>query len=77
MIDRAARANNLLMDEFFNEEMGKIIQNETNTIVHSNPEDIDQREEAYRTVRAVKAIRSHFESIAAKKMMDKKRFKIL
>lgn len=71
------RARGLLLDTFFNEEMDEIEQAQIDIIVNSAPHEIDEREEAYRMQRAVKAIRAHFQSLAQTDKIESKRWKIL
>jgi len=71
------RARGLLLDTFFNEEMDAIEQAQIDIIVNSAPHEIDEREEAYRMQRSVKAIRAHFQSLSQTDEIEKKRWKIL
>lgn len=57
--------------------MDLIEQSQIDIIVNSAPHEIDEREEAYRMQRAVKAIRAHFQSLAQTDKIDSKRWKIL
>jgi len=45
-------------------------------IIRSNPDEIDQREEAYSSIRAVNQVKARLEAIAAEGEMVKKRFRI-
>lgn len=67
----------MLLDTFFNEEMDAIEQAQIDIIVNSAPHEIDEREEAYRMQRAVKAIRAHFVSLSQSDKIESKRWKIL
>lgn len=75
-MNKADRAKHLLMDEFFMEEINAMKESYRQTIEHSRPEDYDIRESAYRSLRTVNEIFSHFESLAAQKEIDKKRLRI-
>lgn len=71
------QAANLLRDDYFKAELDKLRQQEIDTIVNSRLDDIDKRENAYRMIKALQLIRTHFESIAASKQIERKRWKIL
>lgn len=75
-MDKAQLASNLLLDEFFNGEIALIKQSYIDSIVNSQPSDYDRREEAYKALLAINALISHFESLAAQKQIDSKRWKI-
>ena len=70
------KAKRLLENEFFKEEIEKLKQNYIQRIVHSPIEDIDDREYAFRMIRAIDQIYAHFESIAVADKMEEKRWKI-
>lgn len=74
---RSERAEGLLRDELFSNELDIIEQTQIDIILSSDEYDIDKRENAYRMVKALRLIRSHFESIAATKQIERKRWKIL
>ena len=76
-MDRAQAALNLLADDFIMGEFQSIKDNCLETFSNSRADDYDVREDAYRRLKAVNEIISHFESIAAEKQMEKKRWKIL
>ena len=75
-MNKAERAITLLTDDFFIDELESIKRACIEQITNSNDADIGQREEAYRLHKAVNAILGHFESIAAQKQIDNKRWKI-
>jgi len=76
-MDKAQWASNLLMEPIFQEMMEDLRGNELNKIINSNYGETDLREEAYMRLRVLESIESHLESMAAQKMMDEKRIKIL
>lgn len=79
MIERMSpdRAENLLRDESFVNELNHLEKSQLDIILTSNEYDIDKRENAYRMIKALQLVRSHFESIAMSKQIDRKRWKIL
>lgn len=70
-------ANNLLNDEFFKEMMADLKSFELTGFANSNLEDTFFRENCYLKLKVLTEIESHLESLAAQKMIDKKRWKIL
>jgi hypothetical protein len=76
-MNKTERANTLLTDDFFMGEISSIKRVCIDQITNSNPEDYDQREEAYRLYKAVDAVLNHFKSIAAQTQINEKRWKIL
>jgi hypothetical protein len=75
-LNKTDRAKHLLMDDFFMDEIRAMQESYRQTIEHSRPEDYDIRESAYRSLRTVNEIVSHFESLAAQKEIDKRRLRI-
>jgi len=73
---KAQFALNLINDEFFMGEVEAIKKSYMDEIVNSNPENYDERENAYRGLLAVNKFVAHFESLAAQKQIDAKRRKI-
>jgi hypothetical protein len=71
------RAANLMRDEEFVAELTKLHDLQIQTIVNSLEHDVDVRENAYRMIKALSVIRSHFQSIADTKEIERKRWKIL
>ena len=76
-MDKAQAAINLLMDDFFKGEIEAIRDSCRQAFEYSRADDYEVREDAYRRLKALNEIISHFESIAAEKQMEKKRWKIL
>ncbi len=75
-MDKAARAQNLLTDEFFTDVVK--IQRELyiRNILDSSPEQGDVRESAYIKIRALDEFIATLESMAKQPEIEKKRFKI-
>jgi hypothetical protein len=65
------------MEPIFQEMMENLRGNELNKIINSTYGETELREEAYMRLRVLDSIESHLESMAAQKMMDEKRIKIL
>jgi hypothetical protein len=76
-VDKAQWATNLLKEPMFVEMMEELRGNELNKFVNSNFGELELREEAYMRLRVLESIETHLESMAAQKMMDEKRIKIL
>ena len=76
-MDKAQWAINLLKDDTFQEVLQDLRGNELNKIINSNYGEIELREEAYMRLRVLESIETHLESMAAQKMIDEKRIKIL
>lgn len=76
-MDRAQRAQLLITDDFFLEEIDKLKAGCTQQFENSRPEDYDIRESAYQRLKVINEIYSHFESIADGKQIEQKRWKIL
>jgi len=76
MTQRWERAKALLGDEFFQEVLAELEKDNIERIIRSNPDEIDTREEAYGSIRAVNQVKARLEAIAAEGEMVKKRFRI-
>lgn len=76
-MDKAQAAHNLLMDDFFRDEVTALKQSCLQQFENSRPDDYDVREDAYRKLKAINEMIAHFESISAQKTIDSKRWKIL
>jgi hypothetical protein len=70
------RAKALLGDEFLQEVFAELEKDSILRIINSNPDEIDKREEAYGSIRAVNQVKARLEAIAAEGEMVKKRFRI-
>lgn len=76
-MDKAQWAINLLKDDTFQEVLEDLRGNELNKIINSTYGELELREEAYTRMKVLESIETHLESMAAQKMMDEKRIKIL
>jgi hypothetical protein len=76
-VDKAQWASNLLREPMFQEMMEDLRGNELNKIINSTYGELELREEAYMRLMVLESIESHLESVAAQKMIDEKRIKIL
>lgn len=75
-MNQAERANHLVSDDFFKEQIAQLKQSCIDQIVNSNFEDIETREAAYQLIRGIDAVVNHFTSIAAQRQIDEKKWKI-
>lgn len=76
-MDKAQWATNLLREPMFQEMMEELRGNELNKFVNSNYGETEIREQAYMRLRVLESVESYLEGIAAQKMIDEKRMKIL
>jgi hypothetical protein len=76
-MDKAQLALNLLRDDFFIGEIEQMKANCHQVFENSKPDDYESREDAYRRLKSINELISHFEAIAAEKQMVAKRWKIL
>jgi hypothetical protein len=76
-VDKAQWATNLLKEPMFVEMMEELRGNELNKFVNSNYGEAEIREQAYMRLRVLESVESYLESMAAQKMIDEKRIKIL
>ncbi len=70
------RASTLLNDEFFTSVVEKQQQGYISTILNSSETDVDLRERALIKYRAIEEFIASIQSIADKRAIEKKRFKI-
>ena len=73
---KAERAQYLITDDFFKEQIAILKKSCIEQIVNSRFEDIETREAAYQMIRGIDAVVNHFSSIADQKQIDEKRWKI-
>ena len=59
------------------EELDKLEAGYLDSIKNSLEHDLDMRENAYRMMKAIAVIKTHFQSIADTKEIERKRWKIL
>lgn len=76
-MDKAQWAINLLKDDTFQEVLQDLKGNELNKIINSTYGELELREQAYMRIRVLESIETHLESMAAQKLIDEKRLKIL
>lgn len=75
-MDKASWANNLLNDPMFIEVIDSLKSSQLNRFITSNPGDISDREDAYLRITVLDSIVDYLDSMAADKLIEKKRFKI-
>lgn len=76
-MDKAQWAINLLREPMFQEMMEDLRGTELNKFTTSDYGDTEIREQAYMRLRVLESIESYLESVAAQKMIDERRIKIL
>ena len=76
-MDKAQWATNLLREPMWQELMEELRGNELNKFVNSTYGEAEIREQAYMRLRVLESVESYLESMAAQKMIDEKRMKIL
>ena len=74
---QAQWAENLLNDDFFKKVIDDLKSQQINAILSTNSDGIDEREDAYKTIKTIDLIVGHLQGIAAEKQIREKRFKIL
>jgi hypothetical protein len=70
-------AENLLKDEFFQEMMNELRTAELNKFATSDYADLQARETAYMRLRTLELVENYLEGLAANKLIEEKRLKIL
>lgn len=75
-MDKAARAQHLLTDEFFTDVVEKQRSLYIYSILNSQPDEADVREAAYIKIRAMDEFIATLQSLAQQPEIEKKRFKI-
>lgn len=70
-------ATNLLDDDFFKKVIDDLKSEQINAIIVSNAEDVDAREDAYKTIKTIDLIVGHLQGLAAEKQIREKKWKIL
>ena len=76
-MNKAERAQTLLTDDWFQEEIDSIRKSLISQLTNSDETDIDIRERCYLKLRALDEIIGHFSSIASSDQLVKRRWKIL
>lgn len=70
-------AQRLLDDDFFKKVISDLKNQKIGAILSTNTDGIDEREDAYRTIKTIDLIVGHLQSIAAEKQIREKKWKIL
>lgn len=70
-------AKRLLEDDFFKKVIDDLKNQQISAILNTNADGIDEREDAYRTIKTVDLIVGHLQSLAAEKQIRDKKWKIL
>lgn len=70
-------ADNLLRDDYFQEMMEELRGMELNKIAMSDYGDVNIRENAYMTLRALESVENYLNGLVAQKIIEEKRMKIL
>jgi hypothetical protein len=76
-LDKPQLAKNLLNNDFFKGEIELLKSIEMQKIVNSQPHQVDEREVAYSKINALQSVLGHFESMAATRRIEMKKWKIL
>lgn len=76
-MEKAERAQTLLDDEFFQEVIRSLKDEQISVMINSNENDCDLRESSYKTIRVIDALVAHIQSIADEPKIKDKRWKIL
>lgn len=76
-MDKAQWAINLIREPMFQEMMEELRGTELSKFITSDYGDLEIREQAYMRLRVFESIDSYLEGLAAQKMIDEKRLKIL
>lgn len=75
-MDKAARAQNLLTDEFFTDVVKTQRELYIYNILNSQPNELEVRENAYIKIRALDEFVATLESLAVQPEVEKKRWKV-
>lgn len=67
----------LLDDDFFKKVIDDLKNQQIGVILSTNADGIDEREDAYRTIKTIDLIVGHLQSLAAEKQIREKKWKIL
>jgi hypothetical protein len=76
-VNKAERAQTLLKDEWFQEEIKSIRKSLISQLMNSNEVETEIRERCYLKLRVLDEIMGHFSSIASSDQLVKRRWKIL
>ena len=70
-------AKRLLEDDFFKKVIDDLKNHQISAILATNADEIDDREDAYRTIKTIDLIVGHLQGLAAEKQIREKKWKIL
>ena len=70
-------AKRLVDDDFFKKVIDDLKNQQIGVILSTNSDGIDEREDAYRTIKTVDLIVGHLQSLAAEKQIRDRKWKIL
>lgn len=70
-------AKRLLDDDFFKKVIDDLKNHQIGVILASNADGIDDREDAYRTIKTIELIVGHLQGLAAEKQIRDRKWKIL
>lgn len=70
-------AKRLLDDDFFKKVIDDLKNQQIGVILASNADGIDDREDAYRTIKTIDLIVGHLQGLAAEKQIRDRKWKIL
>lgn len=70
-------AKRLLDDDFFKKVIDDLKNQQIGVILSTNADGIDEREDAYRTIKTIDLIVGHLQSLAAEKQIRDRKWKIL
>lgn len=70
-------AKRLLDDDFFKKVIDDLKNQQIGVILASNADGIDDREDAYRTIKTIDLIVGHLQGLAAEKQIREKKWKVL
>lgn len=76
-LTQAQWAENLIKDDFFVKVIDDLKNQQIGAILNTNSDGIDEREDAYRTIKTIDLIVGHLQSVAAEKQIREKKWKIL
>lgn len=70
-------AQRLLDDDFFKKVVDDLKNQQIGAILSTNSDGIDEREDAYRTIKTIDLIVGHLQGLAAEKQIRDRKWKIL
>ena len=70
-------AKRLLDDDFFKKVIDDLKNQQIGAILSTNSDGLEEREDAYRTIKTIDLIVGHLQGLAAEKQIREKKWKIL